>query len=139
MKAFLAALHKATQQFENHVEAAIEDIAEVARDKAKASTLFGGSVNGGLRGAIRILGNGQLAKTVLADKDYAFYVEYGNNQKGPYIYPVHAKALHFYINGEEIFAKRVRSHGPLPFMEEAKEYTIKKIPAIISKHLKEIL
>jgi len=139
MKAFIAALAKAGQQFASKVENSLEDIAKVAQQQAKSSHLFGGSVNGGLRAAIKILSNGRFSRTVLADKDYAGYVEYGNNQKGPYIYPIRAKALHFFMNGKEIFAKRVRAHGPLPFMDEAKQYTIKKIPSIITKHIKEIL
>ena len=139
MKDFIAALNKAHSQFAAKVEDALEDMAEVAQQHAKSTTLFGGRVNGGLRAAIRILSNGRFSRTVLADKDYAGYVEYGNNQKGPYIYPVHAKALHFFMNGKEIFAKKVRAHGPIPFMEEAKQYTIKKIPSIIAKNIKEIL
>ena len=117
----------------------MDEIADVAKNNARATTLFKGSPDGGLRAAIRIIANGSLSRTVLADKDYAGYVEYGNNQRGPYIYPVKAKALHFFVNGTEVFAKRVRSHGPLPFFEQAEKFTINKIPGIIKKHLKEIL
>jgi hypothetical protein len=139
MKEFLAALRRAEQQLIPTISAALDEIAEVAKNHAKSTTLFKGAANSGIRAAIKVLNAGQLARTVLADKDYAGYIEYGNNQKGPYIYPVKAKALHFFANGSEIFAKKVRSHGPLPFMEDAKTYTIKKIPDIIAKHLKEIL
>jgi hypothetical protein len=139
MKEFIAALRKAEQQFIPTINEALDEIAEIAQQKAKSTTLFGGSATGGLRGSINIHKNGSFSRMVLAEKDYAGYVEYGNNQKGPYIYPIKAKALHFWINGREIFAKKVRSHGPLPFMNDAKEYTIKKIPGILAKHLGKIL
>ena len=113
----------------------LDKTAELAQKRAKATTLFKDNT-GGLRKAIGIQKNGKMARTVIADKFYAFYVEEGNNQKGPYIYPKRAKALHFFINGQEIFAKRVRSHGPLPFLRVSRDFTEKLANAIAEKELK---
>ena len=76
---------------------------------------------------------------VIAKRFYAYYLEEGNNQRGPYIYPIHAKVLHFVIAGEDIFAKRVRSHGPLPFMKPARDKLETELPGIIEKNLEQKL
>lgn len=117
----LAALNKLIERIEPAVNIGLDAAAEKISAEAKKTTAFKGDSPNGLRKAIKVIRNGSLERTVLADKDYAYYVEFGNNQKGPYIYPVRAKALHFFINGQEFFCKRVRSHGPLPFMRPAYE------------------
>jgi hypothetical protein len=61
------------------------------------------------------------SQVVWSTAPYSSYLEYGNNSGGPFIYPTKAKALHFFVNGEEVFAKKVHSHGPLPYMSNAKE------------------
>jgi len=113
-------------------ERIVDKVSLVAQKHAKASRAFKGNV---LRRNINIIYNGMFARTVIADKFYAYWVEFGNNQKGPYIYPKRAKALHFWINGKEIFAKRVRAHGPLPFMRPAGDFARKKAKGIMVKEL----
>lgn len=54
--------------------------------------------------------NGDSLRTVLVNKDYAFYLEEGNNQRGDYIYPKRSKLLRFKINGKTIFAPRVKAY-----------------------------
>ena len=76
---------------------------------------------------------------VIADKPYAYWLEYGNDQGGPYIYPKTAKALHFFVDGQEVFAKKVRSHGPYWFMRDSQEEVIDAIPEMFLKNLKEQL
>ena len=56
---------------------------------------------------------------VWSQADWSSYLEEGNNQGGPFIYPKTAKALRFIMAGQTIFAKHVRAHGPLPFMTNA--------------------
>jgi len=125
--------------FDNKVEKSLDDISEIAQNHAKSTNSFRYHTSSGLQGNINIIKNGHFARTVLANKDYAYYLEYGNNQKGPYIYPVRAKALHFWINGKEIFAKRVRSHEGYFFMKKAKEFATNKIIDVIKQHFKSIL
>lgn len=76
---------------------------------------------------------------VLADKPYAPFLEYGNNEHGAFIYPVHGKALHFFINGTEVFAKKVKSHGPLPFMEQAANQLEQELPGIFEEEFDKII
>src|SRR5271169_4062134 len=96
---------KALQQIQGKlvpaVEKAMDEIAKVAQQHARNTNLFKGHV---LKDNIIILKNGAMARTVLANKDYAYYLEYGNNQKGDFIYPTNKKVLHFYANGTEVFA-----------------------------------
>jgi hypothetical protein len=101
------------------VDKALDEIGDVAYHSVINTTRFKNYGNSGLRGATKIIPNGEYSREILSDKPYAFWVEEGNNQKGPYIYPVRAQALHFFIDGEEIFAKKVRSHGPLPYFTDA--------------------
>jgi hypothetical protein len=76
---------------------------------------------------------------IVSGAEYSNYLEYGNNQEGDRIYPVHAKALHFWINGEEVFAKSVKAHGPLPFLEQAKDYIDAAAPYWFEGYLDTIL
>lgn len=115
MSDFSKALEKMASQVRPAMEKALDRIAEAVQKHAKESKLYKGSA---LRSSIKI-SKARLSRTVLADKEYAFWVEEGNNQKGPYIYPRKAKVLRFVSNGSVVFAKRVRAHGPLPFMAQA--------------------
>jgi hypothetical protein len=69
-------------------------------------------------------------QTVWSTKPWSYWLEYGNNQKGPFIYPVKAKALRFKLNGTWVFRKWVRSHGPLPFMQNAAKVVGAFLPSI---------
>ena len=131
-------LHK---EIGNAVSRGLDRIAKIAQRKAKSSKLFEGNSPGGLRQNIRIIKNGSFIRTVLADKWYADYVESGNNHgpNGNWIYPKRAKYLHFFWKGKEFFCKRVRAHGPLPFMRKAKESTEYSIISIMEQELKKVL
>lgn len=75
---------------------------------------------------------GRHGQLVWSKSKWSGWLEFGNNQGGPYIYPRTAKALHFYIGGNEIFAKRVRSHGPLKFMEPAVDKVMPEVPEMFA-------
>ncbi len=49
--------------------------------------------------------------TIGTNVKYAGIHEYGGTIVLPDIYPVKKKALHFFIGGKEIFAKKVRAHA----------------------------
>lgn len=129
MKAYKA-LDIVAQQFEELTNKALDKIAETAQKAAQNTNKFKTSSN--FKSSI-IIQNGHFARTVIANKDYAYYLEYGNNQKGPYIYPVKAQALHFWINGKEIFTKRVRSHPGYYFMRDAQKKAISELDNIIKR------
>ncbi|MCI0557436.1 MAG: phage virion morphogenesis protein, partial [Nitrososphaera sp.] len=55
-------------------------------------------------------GGGKIIGTVGTNVKYAAIHEFGGLIHVPEIIPVRAKALHFFMHGREIFAKRVRAH-----------------------------
>lgn len=65
---------------------------------------------------------------VVSEKEYSHYLEDGNQDSGPIIYPRVANALHFFANGEEVFTKHVKAHGPLPFMDQADDEVENQLP-----------
>lgn len=134
MSNFSKSLHILMSNLPAALDAAVHEVTMEVQTRAQASTLFKDGT-GNLRSSICILKSGDLARTVLADKDYAFYVEMGNDPGGGYIYP-RGKALRFQASGGNVvFTKRVRAHGPLPFMGNAENATQPLIEGIVSKHL----
>ena len=117
------------------VERGLDRVASEIRDEAKRSTRFKDGPGAALRNSIGFVASGELARTVMADKDYAPYVEFGNNQSGEYIYPKNGKALAFQGSGGTVFAKRVRAHGPLPFMMDAVERVSPRASGLVSEEL----
>lgn len=115
----------------------IEELAQIGQKAASTSTLFKEHSESGLKHNIKIIKSGKFVREVLADKWYAYFVEYGNNQKGQFIRPVRAKALRFISNGQLIFSKKVKAHGPIPFMHNAKDIVEKMIVSVGEKHINE--
>lgn len=72
----------------------------------------------------------QYSGFILADKEYATYLEDGNPSEGFIIKPIRAKTLHFWLNGEERFVKSVKAHGPLPFMQQSQDKVESEIEQI---------
>ncbi len=104
------------------------DAGKLGEDTARNTTLF--KNNGALRDATNFHPVSQFSGFVLADKSYAQYLEYGNPYAGFIIEPKVAKVLHFWIDGKEIFAKKVKAHGPLKFMEAAEKKVEEQIEHI---------
>jgi hypothetical protein len=75
-------------------------------------------------------------QTVWSQAPYSQYLEYGNNQAGSRIYPKNKKALHFISGGHDVFVKWVRSHGPLPYMHNARIEVERQLPSIWQHQLK---
>jgi hypothetical protein len=69
-------------------------------------------------------------QVVTSEAPWSSYLEFGNNQAGPVIYPTQAKALHFIIDGQDVFVKHVKAHGPLPYMQPAAEQAEQQAAAI---------
>lgn len=137
MQLIIQALEQMEARLEPAVQKALEEVAKLAQSKVKETKLFK-SASGGLLDNIIII-NGHLSSEVIANKNYAYYLEYGNNQKGMFIYPVKAKALHFFVNGTEVFCKKARTHPPLPFMKEALAATIPHINEIFHTELNKVI
>lgn len=133
---FVNALQNIINDLPNAVEASLDEIGRVGEAHAKATTLYKGN---NLRNNTKFVSEGEFTKAVVADTPYAGYVEFGNNQQGDKIYPKHAKALRFEVEGQVIFRKWVRAHGPLPFMSQARDEMVSQGTGIIEKHLANLL
>ena len=135
MKVDIGNLVKALNSIEaslpSSVSSMLDEIGKIGETHAKATTLYKGN---GLRKATKFVSEGELTKYLIADTGYAGYVEFGNNQQGDKIYPKKGKVLRFVIDGEVIFRKWVRAHGPLPFMRQARDHMIDVAPGIVAAH-----
>lgn len=105
---------------------------QLGQEAARTTKLF--KNNGPLRDATNFHPIDKFSGFVLADKSYAHWLEDGNDPGGGFIYPTKSKFLHFFVNGEEIFAKKVRAHGPLPFMSDAETKVETNIESIWEKN-----
>lgn len=131
--AFSKSLEVFLNKAEKQLETAVVKIGERGAQLAKDTTLF--KNNGPLKAATEFRSTSRFSGYVIADKEYAYWLEYGNNQKGPYIIPRFKKCLHFFIGSQEIFTKKVRSHGPYKFMAKVREQLEKEAAQIIQQHL----
>ena len=127
----IAYINRLQKQVKAEVQAAIIELAELGVEKAKSTTLF----RVGALAEHIVIQPHEMSATVLADRDYAYYLEEGNDQNGPFIVPVQAKALHFFVDGQEVFASKVKAHGPLPFMRNARDEVEREAPRVIAKHM----
>jgi HK97 gp10 family phage protein len=130
VSSFSSEIKQVSSALMSAVDKATNDVAKEIQRRAATSTLFKGT-SSGLRDSIKIINSGFMSRTVLADKDYAWYVEFGNNHHGQYI-QAHGKSLKFISNGTVVFAKRVKAHGPMPFMANAAQETEPLVEAIFA-------
>ncbi len=126
------ALQQIVSDLPSALESTLNDIGKIGETHAKNTKLFKGDK---LRQNTKFISEGEFTKAVLADTPYAGYVEFGNNQQGDKIYPKQAKALRFEVEGQVIYRKWVKAHGPLPFMKQARDEMVAQAPRIIETHL----
>lgn len=131
---FRSAVKKLILNIENAVDIALTELGFTTQTAAQQSRSFR-SRTGNLVRSIQVLAPDRWNRVVSANAPYAHYVEFGNNRNGPWIYPKYKKALKFELNGQTVFAKRVRSHGPLPYMTPARDRAEKIAPQVISSYI----
>lgn len=120
------------------IQKSLDELATIAVSNAKSSTLFRNR-SGNLRNKINFTRDGEFSRIVLADTPYACFVEFGNNQNGPIIRPKNKKALRFTIDGQVLFRKFVRAHGPLPFMDNARKQVESMADMIVSSNIQSLI
>lgn len=135
----LSALLKSLSRYQSGIEAAIEagltDAAE--QGAAIARTALGKS--GELAKNTVAYKNSALDQGIIANKFYASWVEYGNGSPGSRIYPTKSSCLHFFVHGQEIFAKWVRASKPRPFMATALIFEQNNASEIVKQHIDSFL
>lgn len=112
----------------------VKELSRIAVEDARSTTAF----HNKRKEATHFIQNG-LSSVVQDDRPYAIWLEEGNNQNGPYIYPKNAKALHFTVNGQEVFASRVRSHGPYKFVEHGRDLAASQVQSIFGRYFEKAI
>jgi HK97 gp10 family phage protein len=113
---FKASLAKYTQAVSNGIKDVVAATANSIADDAKSNT------SGELADSINAeIADDGLSATITTNSEYAAYVEYG--VQIPDIKTKNAKALHFEVDGKDVFAKSAKGHRvePKPFMNSAFE------------------
>lgn len=110
---------------------------ELGVKEARSTTLF--KHGNDFDEAIQFTANTSLTGEVESGKEYSQWLEYGNADEGPFIYPKTANVLHFFANGEEVFTKYVTAHGPLPFMSNAADIVEQELPNLWNSEVDKII
>jgi hypothetical protein len=132
-KRFSNQLTKLVSSFEKEVSNGLTEIAAQAANVARENV--SGRSADGLWANTRPYKISALEQGVLSNKYYASWVEFGNGPPGSRIYPVSAKALHFFVDGKEIFAKSVAASKPHPYMSKAVDFINTNGTTIMMKHI----
>jgi hypothetical protein len=130
------AVKASVTEIEEAAEKTLQDAGKFARDAALSTDLF--HVGGNFRDKTQFHTLDRFNGFLLTDNDYAQFLEYGNNQK-PFITPTNKKCLHFVVGGKDIFTKKVRTHGPLPYMSEAGDQLEEVIDKMFEENLNKTL
>lgn len=117
-----------SEELDRDVAELLQKTGELAVQQARGTQLF--HTSDAFRDAIITKPVSNTKQVVWSQAPYSSYLEYGNNQKGPYIYPTSAKVLSFFQNGSLVFYRKVKSHGPLPYMQPALEAAENAIPQL---------
>lgn len=138
-KDFLKQLKRIQDNLPNVVEGTLDALANIAVTNARSTILFKNGNPPRLRNEIRFVTNGAFSRVIESPTPYAKYVEYGNNQNGPIIRAKNKKALRFVINGQVLFRKFVRAHGPRPYMKTAYNTMMRFIPSLMERQIARLI
>lgn len=138
MKNLVQSLQELERELEKVSQHTLHRAGELGEEAARKTDLFKHGDN--FEQQIQFQSAGSFQGTVESGAEYSHYLEYGNNEAGDTIYPKQAKALHFFANGEEVFTKKVKAHGPLPFMDQAADKVEHDLPTLwaeeFDKHIR---
>jgi hypothetical protein len=137
VSALTKALRKIADQLPSTIDDGLERVAEIGATNAKSSKLYKDQT-GELRQNTKFFKSGIGSRTIIADKFYSNYIEYG---RGP-VYAKKAKALRFVINGVVFFRKSVKASKPRPFMSAGRnliakvgnDYIARRMTKLFEKH-----
>ncbi|WP_437767178.1 HK97 gp10 family phage protein [Sorangium sp. So ce281] len=114
----------------------IDRAVEAGLDKAaeRGAGFAGLATKGELARSIQAKRTGQFEREISTDKHYAGFVE--NGRPG---FKMKTKVLHFFVNGEEVFARSVGPAKARPFMAPAAKFLDAEGPAIVEQELRQVL
>lgn len=138
------ATREALKNIANALDAAVRDaLADTGRagERSVKQTHWFKDQTGKLRRQTQFHLEGSNWGALVANTGYAAFIENGNRPSGlgKYIYPRKAHALRFTIGGTVIYARKVRAHGPLPFMKTAADVMRHSARGIFAEHLNKVI
>lgn len=112
-------------QLEQRVQRGLLESAKYAAGRAKQTKRFKDRL-GNLRRSIGAEPYGRLGARAITRSNHAAFIENGNKPggTGDWIYPKKAKYLRFVVNGDVVYARRVRPLTPRKFMLQAREESV---------------
>jgi hypothetical protein len=134
----IASLKYLIKQFENSVETGLTVAAEDGATKAKNDTIYTPRT-GNLQANTNAQNTGYMSRSIVANTFYASWVNFGNGEPGARIYPTHAKALRFEINGQVIFRKSVKTSTPKPFMTNTAKWEETHLEDAVAREINRLL
>lgn len=117
------------------VEKGLQDAAEQGAQVARTQHAYTSRSGSGLESKTVAYKSSALSQGIIANAQYASWVEFGNGPEGSKIYPKKSSALHFTVNGKEVFVKWVRASKPHPFMINALNFEKSNADRIIGDHV----
>jgi hypothetical protein len=105
--------------FETIIQDLLADLGQQVVNEAQQTTLFHHSSS--FEQQIITYPQSSDTQIIESSAPWSSYLEEGNPYAGFIIRPQKASALHFVINGQDVFSKKSTAHGPLPFMQNAVE------------------
>ncbi len=127
-------LHNVVSKARGGAGGLVSDIASQSRMlQISALGSYGSNKNGNLAGSISIESSGNSA-LVGTDLYYASYVEEGRGS-----ITATGKALHFFLDGEEVFVKSVGPASPRPYVEDSYSLLESRAEATVNRFMDSLL
>jgi hypothetical protein len=130
----LAAIEKAIEKAAHNT---LVKAGELGVKEAQETSLFhhGNKFEEG----IKFIPQSEYSGEVISEAEYSEYLEFGNDDGSGRIKAKNGKALHFWMNGEEVFVNSVKAHGPLPFVANAADIVEQQIANIFDEEIEKLL
>lgn len=138
---FRTALQGMAGRLTGAVQQALAQTGAAAEASVKGSTRFKDKT-GTLRSTTRTHVEGTpFTRSISSPPNYAKWVQWGNRPggTGDRIYPRKAKFLRFVLNGQVVFRRSVRAHGPLPYMTDARDVIASQLPGNLAAYVGRVL
>jgi hypothetical protein len=136
-----AALRAMAEKLPGAVQQGLAATGAAAEASVRASTRFHDKT-GTLRSTTRAHVEARpFTRSISSPPTYAKFVQWGNRPggTGDRIYPRRAKFLRFELNGQIVYRRSVKAHGPLPYMTDARDVIAAQLPGNLAVYVGRVL
>jgi hypothetical protein len=132
------ALQEMAARLPGSIQQALASTGAAAEASVRGSTRFKDKT-GTLRATTKTsVSSTPFLRVLASPPKYARFVAWGNapgGVPGARIYPRRAKFLRFVLNGQVVYRRSVRSHGPLPYMTDARDVIVATLPGAMVSYV----